>query len=82
MSDPSIPEIAGAMIAGFAGMFGLAKLLDRRVDRLQDVQEDPDNLGYFLGDPPNFSESRSLLRSLPKCPDYIPEWMMEEHRGS
>lgn len=58
--------VAVALVA----TLGLTRVLLRRADdsRLPLVTEDADNVGYFLD-------------RLPACPDYIPEWMLEENNA-
>lgn len=70
-----------ATIGGtLAGCLLLAKALTRHAEKLS-VQEDPDNVGYFLDGPQG--AGIAALRELPSdafptCPDYIPEWMLTQ----
>lgn len=67
---------AGAVVSlALLGCLGAARALNNVGSaRLLSVTEDEDNVGYFLGD-----EDQDFL---PTCPDYIPDWMMEEFHGN
>jgi hypothetical protein len=80
MSDPSVPQIIGTLGVALGGCIGLARAFDYKTDRVT-VQENPEDVGYFLGDPP--APPAKAIRGLPNddlpsCPDYIPDWMMPD----